>query len=764
MNRPNTTFPAQFIAESEKTQEWCDQMINAIMGYITGTNSPFDSSRSTDIQSYNIYNGHINRDSYKYVTEQYGTTYPARLVNYPIIQPKIDLLLGEDLKRPLDYKVSTVNKDAVVRKEDFKVSLMMNALLKDIHKEIKEESGVEIDMEGQELSIPEDIDTYMRYNYREMVEEVAQDGLEYIINSYGLKEEFKNGFRDLLVTGKEFYKVYVSDGDPRVRRVDPRSIIYDVGLHSDFIDDAQWVGEERWLTINEIMDEYRDELTKDDMEELSNMTQLVRGGEDYNIYNAYFQWLDWDARTGIRVRVLSCEWKSIRALKFKISENKYNPESPFKKLVADDYKPRKNEVIETRYVDDIWEGTKIGGKILIKCKRRDNQVRSVDDAGKADLSYVGVLKNNSAGRTMSMITLMKSVQMLYNIVMYHIELAMARSGGKAVVYDVSQMPANIGMDMQTVMYHIKNDGIIPINSKDEGNQAHTFNQFQQVDFTLSNSVQQLINLKLMLEETAGHMSGVSRQREGSVGQYEMVGNVQRSVVQSALITETWFHSHNECKKRVMERLCDLMKIAWGGGKKAATILGDGAYKFLSVMPEISLNDYGVYVGDSGKDESMKQVLGQLAQSALQSGQIDFMDVIKVLKADSMTEAEHILERGMDEMRKMQQQQAEAEQQAAQAEAQAKQAEFESQAQLKQMDNDTKIEIAKMNNDAKVKVAEIYSDDLRDIADMKEKSKLDGKVLDKELGKKEDSMTKKAAAQSGMNPKVMKNAVDSLSEE
>ena len=82
------------------------------------------------------------------------------------------------------------------------------------------------------------------------------------------------------------------------------------------------MGEERWLTINEILDEYRDELTKSDMEELSSMAQLIWGGDDYNIYNAYFQWLDWDARTGIRVRVLSCEWKSIRALKFKISENK----------------------------------------------------------------------------------------------------------------------------------------------------------------------------------------------------------------------------------------------------------------------------------------------------------------------------------------------------------------------------------------------------------------------------------------------------------
>ena len=33
-----------------------------------------------------------------------------------------------------------------------------------------------------------------------------------------------------------------------------------------------------------------------------------------------------------------------------------------------------------------------------------------------------------------------------------------------------------------------------------------------------------------------------------------------------------------------------------------------------------------------------------------------------------------------------------------------------------------------------------------------------------LSKKEDSMTKKAAAQADINPKVMKNAVDLLSEE
>ena len=84
--------------------------------------------------------------------------------------------------------------------------------------------------------------------------------------------------------------------------------------------------------------------------------------------------------------------------------------------------------------------------------------------------------------------------MMYNIVHYHIELTLARAGGKAVVYDVSQLPTNIGMDMQSVMYHLKTDGIIPINSQMEGQEASRFNQFQQIDFTLSNSVRQLIEL------------------------------------------------------------------------------------------------------------------------------------------------------------------------------------------------------------------------------------------------------------------------------
>ena len=93
---------------------------------------------------------------------------------------------------------------------------------------------------------------------------------------------------------------------------------------------------------------------------------------------------------------------------------------------------------------------------MLHCRRRPNQVRSVDDAGSTPLSYVGCIHNHTTGSSKSLTDLLRHTQMLYNIVHYHIELTLARAGGKAVVYDVAQLPTNIGMDMQTVMYHLKN--------------------------------------------------------------------------------------------------------------------------------------------------------------------------------------------------------------------------------------------------------------------------------------------------------------------
>lgn len=727
-----SNFPKQFISDSEKTLEWCEENLNAIVKQLEHNNAEGSiSDYDKDIRNYRLYNGDLEYDDYSYVTEQYNMPSPATMANYPITRNKIDLLCNEDLSRPLDKSVFAVNIDAALRKEQFKVSLIANELLKTINSDVETEFGMELEMDNKEFPIPDDIDQFMRYQYKEVIEESINDGLDYLSQKYQMKHMFREGMRDLLVTAKEFYKIYVKDGDPYVRRVDPRTFVFDKSIDSDFLDNAQWAGEERWLTVNEVIDEFRDQLDEDDVRELEEMRQTT--SDNIDRWNGVFNWVEIDHSKTIKVRVISAEWKSIKALRFKISENKFNPEQPFKKAVSDKYRKRKGETIETKCVDDIWEGTKIGGKILVNCRRRPNQIRSVDDAGSTSLSYVGVVYNHTTGKPTSLVDILRHIQMLYNIVMYHIELALARSGGKAVVYDVSQMPSNIGMDMQEVMYHLKNDGIIPINTRDEGGDTAAFNQFQQIDFTLSNSVQQLINLKLMLEQTAGQISGISPQREGAVEQYEYVGNVQRSVSQSSISTGNWFYTHNEIKKKVFEKLANLMKIAWSGGKKAAFIFGDAGYKMLNILPDVSLNDYGIFIGDSGKDDAMKQAVQQMSQAALQSGSITLLDALKVMKADTMTEAQVVLEQGIDAMKEQQAQAQEAAMQQQQAAAEAQAQQIQAEAELKQMDIQGKIQVAQINAEARVAAQEIASDAHRDIDDTREKNKLNLEKIKADFG-------------------------------
>lgn len=706
---PYTNFPRQLLSDEEKTKEWCEQNLDAMAPYIAQhNNNLYINDRFKDIRNYQAYHGHFDPKDYEHITDQYGTPFPARMTNYNIIAPKIDLLTSEELRRPLETKVSSINKSAVNRKKDTKVSMVMEQMLGDIKKEINETMGMDVTQDNVDFDIPDDIEVYMRYTYKEAIEVVAESGIEYLKEKYRWKDLFKNGFRDFLVLGKVFYKVDIKNGDPFVRRVDPRNIAFDSSIESDYIDESQWVVEQRWLSINEILDEFGDELTKEDVIELENMRQISSGTELAH-YNTSIEWLNYDASTGVRIRLIHGEWKSIRAIKFKVSENKYDPENPFRKMVNDTYRPRKGETIETKYVDDIWEGTKIGGRITTRCRRRPNQVRSVDDAGSTPLSYVGCTHNMSAGRITSLVDVLKHIQTLYNVVMYHIELTLSRAGGKAVVYDVSQMPSNIGMDMQTVMYHIKNDGIIPINSRDEGQDSARFNQFQQVDFTLSNSVQQLVNLKLMLEQTAGQVCGISPQREGAVSQYEAVGNVQRTVMQSNLVTENWFFQHSEVKKRVVERVCGLMKVCWAKGKRLGYVLGDGAFKLLDILPDIALNDYGVFINQGSKDDAVKQAITQLSQAALQSGNITLLDVIKVLKADSLSEAEHVLENGIKEMQSQSKAAQEQQQSILQAQAEQEQTKMQHETQLKQMDSEARLKVAQENTRAKIEVANIQAD-------------------------------------------------------
>ena len=269
---------------------------------------------------------------------------------------------------------------------------------------------------------------------------------------------------------------------------------------------------------------------------------------------------------------------------------------------------------------------------------------------------------------------------------------------------------------------------------------------------INTHVQLLENIKTEL----GELSGVSRQRQGQVQTSELVGNTERAVTQSSHITEFWFYSHNECKKKVLTALIDTAKMTYRDGKKIQYIADDMSRTFLNVEPEDFTNaSYGIFVSNSSKDDKALETLKSLAQSALQSGVVSFTDVAGILQSESITKVRKMLEASQAEMEKKQAEAQQSEQQAAQ---QQQQAELEKEMQKEEkedarntLDNETKIKVALINAEARMIDADENNDGYVDRkeaeagaqeASANAKEAMDRQKMQNDLGLKKEELKEK----------------------
>jgi hypothetical protein len=639
-------FPLQNIPEAQKDEQFHLNTINAIMLHHRDYSS-FIDSRKKDHENFLIANGEFDHKQYQYVTDMYGMTSPARLVNYPMIMTKLDLLAGELISQPLQYSVMVVNRNAVRKKNEQKMTMAAEVLLRPIRREIEQQLGMPIPDENVGQEVPEDIARYQKLKFRNAIEEMVQVGLTFCIQRWDLKQTFKRGFYDLSITGKEFYKTYIKNGDPYAERLDPRVMIYDLDIDKESLKDSKYAGTENWYTVNEIIERFT--LTKAQVDYLEELQQTDVSAQDAETIDSYAYGV---GGQDLKIRVLDFQWRSIRMLKHKVSPNEFDPKNPFLKKVKDTYKAKKGEKIIEKPITEIRQATKIGHEMLLDWGVKPNQLRFEENYANTEMDFHGAIKGNFSGNTLSVVDSLKNIQILYNIVMYQIELAMARSGGKSIIYDVSQKPKN--MSLKNVIYHAKNSGLIVINSKEEGMQTNNFNQFSQVDFTLSQSVAQMVNMKVMLEETADRLTGISASRAGVQKSGDLVGVTERNVMQSTLITAPLFDIHYRLVGDVLQSMAGLMRTAWAKEGRMANVFGDTGMQTFKIDKSIALPEYGIFIENSGREVQRKQEMMALLERFSSSGNIDPLSIIKAVNAEGSSEVESILTEGLTAIKEQQQ--------------------------------------------------------------------------------------------------------------
>lgn len=577
-------------------------------------------------------------------------------------------------------------------------------------------------LQSGEIMPPEQIAKYMDKDYKDIVENTAYHSLTYLREKLDLDNEFIKGWKDGLISGREIYYVGVLNAEPYAERVNPICFSYDKSPDLEFIEDGSWCCRKMRMPITEVYDRYYDKLEEKDLDKLEEMIGSTPGRNlgdrspvDMGIQLRIYDNPIFEGSGKSLVNVWHCCWKSFKKIFYVTTTD--DAGQPQINIVDETYQPVGNEVsVEPDWIIEVWEGYRAGSDLYFGIQPIEYQHVSIDNPNSQKLPYCGAIYSNTNSKPRSLVSILKPLQYMYIVLWYRLELAIARDKGKVVNMDITQIPKSMNISPAKWMHYLSSVGVNFINPYEEGwnipgregGKPAQFNQITALDLTMSNVIAEYIQLMDKIEELAGTISGITAQREGAVSSSEMVGNVERSVVQSSHITEPLFWVHNQCKRRVLNMLLNTAKGAWEetGKKKLQYIFDNGERAFLDITPKFYYEDMDVFVSDTSKDLENIQKLQQLIQPAMQNG-ASLLEAAEVLTNDNFNIIKQKLKDMQTRQEQMQQQQQEAEaqqqQQLQQMQNEAKQQELmlqEAQMDLQRyqidQDNQTKIAVAQIN--------------------------------------------------------------------
>lgn len=726
-NLYNSAFPRQKLPLSKKGKKWQEDCVSYIIGEGNVTSGGNSTSYYGELQTYyNLYNSIFDEKDFKSITNPFKVEdgFPATPHDFNIIRPKVDLLIGEETKRPLNFRVIRTSQEATSEMQEKEKQMILQYIEAAITAKMSPEEAQQFQeqLQSGEIMPPEQIAKYMDKDYKDIVENTAYHSLTYLREKLDLDNEFIKGWKDGLISGREIYYVGVLNAEPYAERVNPICFSYDKSPDLDFIEDGSWCCRKMRMPITEVYDRYYDKLEEKDLDRLEEMIGSTPGRNlgdrspvDMGIQLRIYDNPIFEGSGKSLVNVWHCCWKSFKKIFYVTTTD--DAGQPQINIVDETYQPVGNEVsVEPDWIIEVWEGYRAGSDLYFGIQPIEYQHVSIDNPNSQKLPYCGAIYSNTNSKPRSLVSILKPLQYMYIVLWYRLELAIARDKGKVVNMDITQIPKSMNISPAKWMHYLSSVGVNFINPYEEGwnipgregGKPAQFNQITALDLTMSNVIAEYIQLMDKIEELAGTISGITQQREGAVSASEMVGNVERSVVQSSHITEPLFWVHNQCKRRVLNMLLNTAKGAWEetGKQKLQYIFDNGERAFLDITPKFYYEDMDVFVSDTSKDLENIQKLQQLIQPAMQNG-ASLLEAAEILTNDNFNIIKQKLKDMQTRQEQIQQQQQEAEaqqqQQLQQMQNESKQQELmlqEAQMDLQRyqidQDNQTKIAVAQIN--------------------------------------------------------------------
>jgi len=606
---------------------------------------------------YNVANGIVNVREYEAVTNPFHSDnpklkhFPATMRNHDIKGPILLRHLGEYIKSDFKPIVGINNPDSVNKKMEAKHKFMepiMDSILADA---LAEFSQGEIQLEGQtpdgqQQPNPVEAEGEFEANWKDERALTGQGVLNYLRDTLGLDNMYVNSYVDWLTAG-QFYTYK----DVRFDKVIAQSIspleYYPVLNGADYIEDTNMGMRKFKMSMHDIASYFRDVLELKDLKyiedtilnidyasssmHMSNAIIADRYGNAYEFFKdkygnrgADINISDSEGLTWVYHYVFTTYTK-IQILVYEDQLGKMH-----KKEVTADYKLNREAGdlhLEAEYVNEMWNGYRIGDEALglytipqpVTTQRHEvNNTSNVKNPyGGKGFMYNGLMNP-------SIVKPLIPYQVIYNIIHYYREMAIAKNQGKILVLPKGLLIDDDEISQEEAVYYTKADGKLYVDETVDGFNAAQ-QAIRQVDLSDSNYIQALSQILLELKEEAWEVVGMNRQRYGDTYASDGKGTNEQAIYRAAMGTAPITEVFNQARNKDYMALIDTAKVAFldddGGLKPLGSYLNDdGRLEYLSIYPKQFMeSEIGLYVASFSRDKDKIEQYKQTAFAAAQNG-------------------------------------------------------------------------------------------------------------------------------------------------
>lgn len=545
----------------------------------------------------------------------------------------------------------------------------------------------------------EQVNSYFDNNFKSESEKTMYKAMSYAIQTKHLDRLKVKGYEEGLVTDQEIYKVHwdgMSD-DPDIELILPEYFSYPYNTDCEFIHELPYCQYTRMMAAESVIDKYSRHLDEQEIQRILGKSSNHNTEFDtvYVDINGYPM-----SGSGVEHHYRSHESEfefEVSELYFKMEEKLYIVYKPEKGIrgevprIVDEatYKKEKakGKHCEKRYMMKLYEAVFVNSHLLY-AKECDTQKRDEYDFGSVRLPFIGYCRNK-VNPTYSIMRETKSLQETYDICEWKKLFFVINAQANVTVMDMTQKPASLDLSQWEYFASIGRLLIDPSQGKGRGGQ---FNQWQEIQRGVSNSVEQLTRIQSYTLQMIGMITGVSDAMEAQIAHQQLATNTLEKITQSYLSTEYYAAKHEFLWNEVMTEYANYCKLSYANGKRATYVIGKKGQELLNIEKESLYGQFKVQLKSTAKAAAIVRSLRQMILPKMQQGTLSSSAFVSMMKTDDAVEMKEILEQAERLEREQQQMMIQRQQ--------------EGEKELSAQQHQQEMEIANLTNEVKLKIKQM----------------------------------------------------------